>query len=456
MHQILSALFFTTLLTSISSCFCSYPLDHGYDDLFFSSNDGTMLRNHGFREKTRDLHVPGSYKYRENVRPMKYHRRHGNAPKSSPQVFNVDDFGARANGADDSHAFKKAWDAACSSSTRTVFYVVPRNRVYHLKPVKFSGPCRSQVLVFKVYGTLKASRNPSDYERDRRHWIVFDTVHNLRVEGGGRIDGNGKIWWQKSCKINPSLPCKEAPTAVTFTACKNLMVRQIRLQNAQQMHISFQDCENVKAVGLSVASPGNSPNTDGIHVSGTKNILISDSVVRTGDDCISIVSGSENVRATGITCGPGHGISIGSLGKGNSEAYVSNVVVNKATIIGATNGVRIKTWQGGRGYAKNIVFQDVVMKNVTNPIIIDQNYCDRDGSCPEQTSAVQVSNVVYRNIQGTSSTPTAVKFDCSKSIPCRGVSMQNVKLRGQSEEISKASCSNVNLNTRGEVFPSCT
>jgi polygalacturonase len=27
-----------------------------------------------------------------------------------------------------------------------------------------------------------------------------------------------------------------------------------------------------------------------------------------GDDCISIVSGSENVEATDITCGPGHGI----------------------------------------------------------------------------------------------------------------------------------------------------
>lgn len=27
-----------------------------------------------------------------------------------------------------------------------------------------------------------------------------------------------------------------------------------------------------------------------------------------GDDCISIISGSQNVRATDITCGPGHGI----------------------------------------------------------------------------------------------------------------------------------------------------
>jgi len=37
--------------------------------------------------------------------------------------------------------------------------------------------------------------------------------------------------------------------------------------------------------------------------------------------------------------------SIGSLGADNSEAEVSNVVVNRATLTGTTNGVRIKTWQ---------------------------------------------------------------------------------------------------------------
>lgn len=37
--------------------------------------------------------------------------------------------------------------------------------------------------------------------------------------------------------------------------------------------------------------------------------------------------------------------SIGSLGADNSEAEVSNVMVNGATLRGTTNGVRIKTWQ---------------------------------------------------------------------------------------------------------------
>lgn len=41
--------------------------------------------------------------------------------------------------------------------------------------------------------------------------------------------------------------------------------------------------------------------------------------------------------------------------------------------------------QGGSGYAKNIMFQNVVMNNVSNPIIIDQNYCDKEEkSCPQQ------------------------------------------------------------------------
>lgn len=44
----------------------------------------------------------------------------------------------------------KAWEAACSSKG-TVYIVVPENRAYTLKPVKFSGPCISSMIVFKVW-----------------------------------------------------------------------------------------------------------------------------------------------------------------------------------------------------------------------------------------------------------------------------------------------------------------
>ncbi|KAK9192303.1 hypothetical protein WN943_020919 [Citrus x changshan-huyou] len=376
------------------------------------------------------------------------------APASSTKIVNVDDFEAKADGTDDSKAFMEAWEEACSSENEAVL-VVPNNKIYHLKPITFSGPCKSD-LTMKIYGTIKASVRLSDYSRDPRHWLVFENVNNFRVEGGGTIDGNGKVWWRKSCKVNKSLPCNDAPTAVTFYGCKNVRVSSLRFRNSQKMHLTFQYCVNVRALNLLVIAPGNSPNTDGIHVTGTQNILIKNCVIRTGDDCISIVSGSKNVRATDIICGPGHGISIGSLGAGNSEAFVSNVLVNRARLSGTTNGVRIKTWQGGSGFAKDILFQNVEMRNVTNPIIIDQHYCDQEKPCQEQASAVQVSNVVYQNIKGTSASEVAIKLDCSKQFPCRGLVLQDVILRLEEEDdIAKASCSNVRLSPPGNFLPRC-
>ena len=40
--------------------------------------------------------------------------------------------------------------------------------------------------------------------------------------------------------------------------------------------------------------------------------------------------------------------------------------------------------QGGSGSAHNIKFQNIEMNNVKNPIIIDQNYCDRKKPCKEK------------------------------------------------------------------------
>ncbi|GAU24258.1 hypothetical protein TSUD_23940 [Trifolium subterraneum] len=371
----------------------------------------------------------------------------------SLKTFDVDDYGAQGDGkTDDTKALEKVWEVACSTEG-SIVVVAKRN--YLVKPIKFSGPCKSKNVAFKISGTLQASDNPSDYNQDPTHWLRFDSIQKLTVNGGGTIDGNGNIWWQNSCKKNKKLPCKNAPTALTLYKCNNLVVEDLTIQNGQQIHVQFQNSANVTVSGLTVTSPEDSPNTDGIHVTNTQNIQISNSTIGTGDDCISIVDGSKNLQATDITCGPGHGISIGSLGEEGAKEFVSGITVNGAKFSQTTNGVRIKTWQGGSGSASNIKFQNIEMNNVANPIIIDQNYCDQKSPCQQQKSAVQIRNVLYQNIKGTSASDVAVQFNCSQNFPCQGIVLQNIDLELEGGGEAKASCNNVKLSYRGNVNPRC-
>lgn len=146
--------------------------------------------------------------------------------------------------------------------------------------------------------------------------------------------------------------------------------------NSKYFHVTVLGCKNVSFKRFTIITPAESPNTDGIHIGRSTHITITDSKLETGDDCISIGDGSKNIGVTRVTCGPGHGISIGSLGKYPKEDPVSGVYVKNCTLSNTSNGVRIKSWPAKfGGSASNIHFDDIVMNNVTNPIIIDQVYC---------------------------------------------------------------------------------
>ncbi|KAE9447459.1 hypothetical protein C3L33_20643, partial [Rhododendron williamsianum] len=63
------------------------------------------------------------------------------------------------------------------------------------------------------------------------------------------------------------------------------------------------------------------------------------------DDCVSIGDFTSHLSITNVNCGPGHGISIGSLGKDGNFVQVENIHVSNSFFKGTTNGARIKTWQ---------------------------------------------------------------------------------------------------------------
>ncbi|WOK98024.1 Exopolygalacturonase [Canna indica] len=94
---------------------------------------------------------------------------------------------------------------------------------------------------------------------------------------------------------------------------------------------------------IKIIAPKNSPNNHGIHIAESSNIKIIDSIIRRGDDCISIGPGSQNLQIACVFCDPDHGISIGSLGKSANEKDVVGLKVNNCTLSGTDNGLRIKT-----------------------------------------------------------------------------------------------------------------
>ncbi|GMJ04196.1 hypothetical protein like AT1G70500 [Hibiscus trionum] len=219
------------------------------------------------------------------------------------------------------------------------------------------------------------------------------------------------------------------------------------------MHIAFESSTSIHASHLRIKAPGNSPNTDGIHIQRSTNVTIHNTTIQTGDDCISIGDGSKYIDIRNIECGPGHGISIGSLGIMGKTETVEFVHVKNVSFYGTTNGVRIKTWQGGHGYARNIKFERITSYASTRPIVIDQFYCPHK-HCKDQTSAVEISNVVYEEIHGTSHKEIAVQLSCSESTPCKNITMKNINLRNEDQNDKTSShCLNAHGLRNGRVHP---
>ncbi|RLM98685.1 hypothetical protein C2845_PM06G28710 [Panicum miliaceum] len=392
------------------------------------------------------------------------------APESSSvdgyaTTFDVGSFGAAGDGkTDDTAAFQNAWALACSSAQPAVV-LVPAGRSYLLKETSLSGPCKSRV-TFRLDGTLVAPEDKSGWGKQGSlpRWIIFRGVDGLTVTGEGAMDGRGEASWKNSGRTNHAMPCTIAPLALTFASCDRLVVEGISLLNAPQIHLWVELCRDVTLSRLTIASPGDSPENDGIHVARSDGVRILGARIEAGDDCLSVVTGTTNLYATSIECGPGHGISIGSLGRGNTRAEVSNVTVNGAHVSGTMFGARIKTWQGGSGFVRGIKFLNMAMDRVKNPILIDQNYCttphpSNTTACDHQqsqSSAVQVSDVVFSNIRGTTVARDAIRLHCSQAFPCRDVVLRDIDLKttGDSEKNAATStCDNAQLGVSSSVSP---
>ncbi|XP_074382715.1 polygalacturonase-like [Apium graveolens] len=363
--------------------------------------------------------------------------------------INVQRLGAKADGKTDvSKVFLRAWNAACASRKPAQIYV-PRGRYLIRNPIVFSGHTCKRSMSIRIEGTIVAS---TDYNLLGKHgnWIKFERVNGLFISGGN-IDAKGAALW--NCKKSGK-NCPTGTTSIGFYSSTNVVVSRLTSINSQMFHMIVYKCRDVKLHGIKILALDSSPNTDGINVQYSSGVSILNSRISTGDDCVSIGPGTTNTWIENVFCGPGHGISIGSLGWDLKEPGVQNLTVKSVAFRNTGNGVRIKTWaRSSNGFVRNVLFKNIAMSNVKNPIIIDQEYCPNNQNCPGKVSGIKISNIRYQNIRGSSATPVAVQLQCSKKYPCSGIRLQDVALTYKNQA-AKASCAYAGGTASGVMNPS--
>ncbi|GFZ04571.1 pectin lyase-like superfamily protein [Actinidia rufa] len=329
-------------------------------------------------------------------------------------VFDVTKYGAVADGEQEcAQAFIQAFNAACKSNGAAKVVIPPGT--YMSGEVFFQGPCTAPApITVEVQGTVLAQTDLSEYVNGQ--WFAIQNIDGLVLEGGGTFNGRGNESWRYN-DCGGQVACDSLlPPSLVFNKVNNSLLQGINIVNSKGFHMKICESYNFTAQGLNITAPWDSPNTDGIHISRSDLVTISNTTIRTGDDCISIGEGSTN------SC-----VSIGSLGQRPDEEDVRGILVANCTLSDTTNGVRIKSWHESPNLqASNIVFENIVMDNVRNPIFIDQNYGSKN---KPGSSNVKISDIHFKNIRGTTSSNVAVSLNCSDTVPCEGIELVDIDFK---------------------------
>ncbi|KAK6774331.1 hypothetical protein RDI58_029570 [Solanum bulbocastanum] len=275
-----------------------------------------------------------------------------------------------------------------------------------MNQVKLEGLCKGPIEL-QIQATLKAPSDPNQIKTGE--WVAVNKLDFFTMSGGGTLDGQGKVTWE--CK--QSKKCTKFPNNLSFNSLTNSIIKDITTLDSKSFHVNVNQCKNLTFINFNVSALANSPNTDGIQVARASSVNIT---------------------------------HVGSLGKNAGEKPVVGVFVKNCTFTSTDNGVRIKTWPASHpGVVSDIHFEDIIVQNVSNPIVIDQAYCP-SGQCNKDVS--------IQNIKGTSRTQNAVTLLCSKGSPCEGVEVGDIYISYSGKEgPAKSSCENIKPSLKGKQIP---
>ncbi|XP_020581241.1 probable polygalacturonase [Phalaenopsis equestris] len=199
------------------------------------------------------------------------------------------------------------------------------------------------------------------------------------------IDGQGQFWWDKFHKKQLD---STRGYLLELMHSENILISNLTFLNSPAWNLHPVYCNNVIISNVTVLAPVDSPNTDGIDPDSCSNVLIEDSFIVSGDDCIAVKSGwdeygirygrpSEHILIRRVTCISPYSavIALGSeMSGGIQDLRAENIVA-----INSESAVRIKTGIGRGGFVRDIFVRGMRLHTMKYVFWMTGNY----GSHPD-------------------------------------------------------------------------
>ncbi|KAI6859259.1 Exopolygalacturonase [Hortaea werneckii] len=311
--------------------------------------------------------------------------------------------------------------------------------------------------------------NDTDYWQDNAFYQVYQNAttffqiggEDVNIYGGGMLDGNGQVWYDLYAEDIYIL----RPILFGTVGLHGGSISDLYLRYSPQWYNFLANSTDVVFDNFNIrgysASENEAKNTDGWDTYRSSNIVIQNSVVNNGDDCVSFKPNSTEVLVQNMYCNGSHGISVGSIGQYPGEVdIVENLYIYNVSMHNASNGARIKVWPGspaalsgdlqgggGSGRVRNVTYEDMLIDQVDYAVQITQCYGqDNFTLCNEFPSSLTISDIHLENFYGTTTDsydPISGYVVCSDPDVCSNITISDFAVMAPSGPENLFTCDEV-------------
>jgi len=222
--------------------------------------------------------------------------------------------------------------------------------------------------------------------------INVNDQKNVKISGGGTIDGRGEKWWDKYWKLRrDDYEPRGLRWASDYDAQRVRMIvvwksSDVTLENLSLKRSGFWTVQVVYSDHVTVdgakISDNKGPSTDGVDIDSSDHVLVQNCDIDNNDDDICLKAGRDFdglrvnrpteyiVIRRNIARKGGGVISFGSETSGG----IRKVVAYDNRGIGTTEGIRFKSAKTRGGFVEDVLIRGLKMENVPLPFTFTLNW----------------------------------------------------------------------------------